>query len=165
MLTVDGQEILVYKLMVAKACGVLARAWDPLWDGSSRPIAIDDSLRCSACSVQPSHAAALLFFEFFYTREVKWAGGQADMDSALQLLVVACMHDVPHLVCVVEMALLGMLNMDNCCSMLSVADHHQASQLRARCIYFIRKGHQLLDKSDGYQQLDPELQSEITKNL
>ena len=44
---------------------------------------------------------------------------------------MACMYDVPHLACIVEMTLLGMLNMDNCCSMLSVVDHHQAAQLRA----------------------------------
>ena len=87
------------------------------------------------------------------------------MDSALQLLVMACMYDVPHLVCIVEMGLLGMLNMDICGSMLSVADHHQAAQLRARCIYFIRKGHQLLRKSNGYQHLESVLQSEIIKGL
>ena len=118
-----------------------------------------------ACPAGAQHAAALLFLEYCHLWDVKWAGGQADMDSGLQLLVMACMYDVPHLVCTVELALLGMLSMDNCCSMLSVADHHQAAQLRARCIYFIRKGHQLLGKSDGYQQLDPDLQSEIIQGL
>ena len=70
--------------------GVLAS--DPLWGRSTIPIAMHDSLRCKACSVQPSHAAALLFLEYFHTGDFKRAGGQAQMDSAFQLsLWHACM--------------------------------------------------------------------------
>ena len=165
LLTIAGQKIHVHKLVVTKACKVLARAWDPLWGSSSKPIAMDGSLCCEACSVYPSHNAALLFLEYFYTGEVKWASGQADLGSALQLLVMACMNDVPHLVCTVEVALLGLLDMENCCSMLAVADHHEAQQLRARCMHFIRKGHHLLSPLDIYKQLSTELQSEIAEGM
>ena len=164
ILTIKGQQILVHKLVVAKGCKVLARAWDPHW-ASSKPIAMDESLSCEACSVHPSYEAARLFLDYFYTGEVKWAGSKAELSSALQLLVMACMYDVPHLVCIVEMALLSKLDFNNCCNMLAVADHHQAEQLKARCMHYIRKGHHLLKASDSYKQLSPELQADIEAGL
>ena len=62
------------------------------------------------------------------------------------------------------MALLGMLNMDNCCSMLGVADFHQASQLMALHLLYQKRA-PAAEKPHGYQQLDPELQSGITKRF
>lgn len=87
---------------------------------------------------------------------------QPDWESAVELLVMACMYDVPHLVCIAEMALLGMLDTDNCCGMLAVADHHEAKQLRARCLHYIRKLRHLPKVADSVeQQLSEELQSEV----
>ena len=34
-----------------------------------------------------------MFLKNFYTWEVKWASGEADMDSALQLLIIHASHD------------------------------------------------------------------------
>lgn len=45
VISIDGQEILVHKRVVAKACKVLGRRWDPLgWGSGSNPVAIDTSL-------------------------------------------------------------------------------------------------------------------------
>jgi len=150
---------------VAKACKVLARRWDPLWSATSKPIAMDKSLCCEACSVQPSYRTALLFLEYFYTGGVKWAAGQAQLGCALELLVMACMYDMQHLVCIAEMALQYMLGTENCCSILAVADHHQAMQLRARCLHFIKRGHWMIKDSEEYKLLSAELRVEVERNV
>ena len=159
------QEILVHKLVVASACPVLAKHWDPLWSSSSKPIAIDESLGCDACSVHPSHGTAVLFLEYFYTGSVTWAAGQVELGAALELLVMACMYDVQHLVCVAEMALQKMLDTENCCSVLTVADHHQAGQLREFCLHFIRQGHWMIKNYEEYRLLGEELRVEIQSDL
>lgn len=64
VLTIEGRQLQVHKLVVAKGCKVLARRWDPLWEASGRPIAMDESLCCDACRVQPSYEAALQFLEY-----------------------------------------------------------------------------------------------------
>lgn len=55
VISVGGQEILVHKLVVAKACSVLAKWWDPLWGASSKPIVMDTSLY-DACGIHASYA-------------------------------------------------------------------------------------------------------------
>ncbi len=159
------QEILVHKLVVASACPVLAKHWNPLWSASSKPIAIDESLGCDACSVHPSYNTAVLFLEYFYTGSVTWAAGHAELGDALELLVMACMYDVQHLVCVAEMALHKMLDTENCCSLLTVADHHQAGQLRELCLHFIKQRHWMIRNSEEYRLLGEELQAEIESGV
>ena len=80
-ISIHGQEIHVHKRVVAKACPVLARRWDPMWSSSSSPFAMDTSLCCNDCSIQPSYDTALLFLEYFYTGEVKWVSGKAGVQS------------------------------------------------------------------------------------
>ena len=159
---IAGQEILVHKRVVAKACTVLARRWDPLgWGAASDPIAIDTSLCCDSCSIHPSYTTALLFLEYFYTGDVKWPRKQADVQTATELLVMACMYDVQHLVCTAEMALQRLLDTDNCCTMFAIADHHDAVQLRALCLHFIKQGYRLIKSSKQYRGLDITLQAEV----
>ncbi|KAL0023798.1 hypothetical protein WJX77_006047 [Trebouxia sp. C0004] len=157
------QEILVHKLVVASACPVLTKHWDPLWSASSKPIAIDESLGCEACSVHPSHGTAVLFLEYFYTGSVTWASGHAELGAALELLVMACMYDVQHLVCVAKMALQKLV--ENCCGVLTVADHHQAGQLRELCLHFIKQGHWMIKNCEEYRLLGEELQAEIESDI
>lgn len=161
IISIDGRQILVHKRVVAKACIVLARGWDPLWDSSSEPITVGTSMCCESCSIHPSYDTALLFLEYFYTGEVKWPGKRAEVQTASELLVMACMYDVQHLVCIAEMALQCLLDTDNCCSILAIADHHQALQLRARCLHFIKQGHRLIKTSEQYRSLGKELQTEV----
>ncbi|KAL3132913.1 hypothetical protein ABBQ38_006827 [Trebouxia sp. C0009 RCD-2024] len=165
VVSIDGREIVVHKRVVAKACKVLARRWDPLWQSSSNPIAMGTSLCCESCSIHPSYDTALLFLEYFYTGEVRWPGRQAEVQTASELLVMACMYDVQHLVCIAEMALQCLLDTDNCCSILAIADHHQATQLRARCLHFIKQGHRMIKTSEQYRSLDKELQAEVELNV
>lgn len=161
VISIGGQDIHVHKRVVAKACKVLARRWDPLWESSARPKSIDASLCCEACSIHPSHNTALLFLEYFYTGEVRWPGKQPEVQTALELLVMACMYDVQHLVCIAEMALQCLLDMDNCCMVLVIADHHQAAQLRACCLHFIKQGYRLIRASEQYKALEKDLQAEV----
>lgn len=165
VVTVGSHQILVHKHVVAKACKVLARRWDPLWSASSDPVAMDKNLCCEACTLHPSYSTALLFLEYFYTGGVTWPHGQVDMGCALELLVMACMCDVQHLVCIAEMALQSMLDTDNCCNILVVADHHQALQLRARCMHMIRKGQHMIKTSGKYDILSEDLQAEVQEGM
>ena len=165
VVTVGGVEILVHRHVVAKACEVLRRRWDPMWSGSSRPFAIDTSLSCDACSTHPSYSTALLFLEYFYTGEVKWPGSQAELGCALELLVMAGTYDVQHLVCIVEQALESMLNMENCCTILTVSDHHQALQLQERCLHFIRQGHRMIKNTLAYSILSGELKDKVEERV
>ena len=146
---------------IVDACKVLARHWDPLWGSSSDPITMDTSLCCHQCNVHPSYDTALLFLEYFYTGEVMWPDKQADVQTAVELLVMACMYDVQHLVCIAEMALQCLLDTDNCCAVFAIADHHEAAQLRARCLHFVRQGHRLIEPSEQYRGLDHTLQAEV----
>ena len=162
VISVADNNILVHKRVVAKACSVLARRWDPLaWGSSSDPIAMDTSLCCDDCNIHPSYSTALLFLEYFYTGEVRWACKQADVQTASELLVMACMYDVQHLVCIAEMALQCLLDTDNCCKMFAIADHHEAIQLRERCLHFIKQGHRLLQSSEQYRELEHTLRAEV----
>lgn len=161
VITIDNQEILVHKHVVAKACEVLGRRWDPLgWGSSSNPIPVDTSLCCDLCNIHPSYAAAVLFLEYFYTGEVKWPC-QADVQTVSELLVMASMYDVQHLVCIAEMALEYVLDVDNCCAIFAMADHHGAVQLRARCLHFIRQGHILIRSSEQYKRLDHTFRADV----
>ena len=160
-ISIGSQHIHVHKRVVAKACKVLARRWDPLWESSGSPKAIDASLCCEACNIHPSHSTALLFLEYFYTGEVRWPGKQPEVQIGLELLVMACMYDVQHLVCIAEMALQSLLDMDNCCVLFAIADHHQAVQLRARCLHFIKQGRRLIRASEQYRVLEKDLKIEV----
>lgn len=160
VVSVDGQQILVHKRVIAKVCSTFAKCWDPLWELSSKPTVMDPSL-CEACGIHTSYDAALLFFNYFYTGKVKWPGKQAEVQTAAELLVMACMYDVQHLVCIAEMALQCLLDTDNCCLLFAIADHHQAMQLRARCLHFIKQGHRMIKASEQYSSLDEALQAEV----
>ena len=115
--------------------------------------------------MHPFHSTALLFLEYFYTGCVKWPGGHAELDSALELLVMACTYDVQHLVCIAEMALQALLGPDNCCSVLSIADHHQAGQLRERCLHYLKQGHWMFKTSEEYKLLSDDLKAELESSL
>ena len=160
VISISGQEILVHKRVVGRACSTFAKCWDPLWESSCKPTVMDTSL-CEACGVCTSYDAALLFFKYFYTGKVEWPGEQAEVQIASALLVMADMYDVQHLVCIAEIALQRLLDTDNCCSILAIADHHQALQLRARCLHFIKQGHRMIKTSEQYSSLDEALLQEV----
>ena len=161
VVSIEGREILVHKHVVAKACKVLARRWDPLWGTASTPVHMDASLCCEACDIHPSYTTALIFLVYFYAGEVKWPGGRAELHAAWELLVMACMYDVQHLVCAAEMALQCLLDTDNCCKLLAIADHHQAAQLRAYSLHVIKQGYSMIKDSEQYKQLEQDLRAEV----
>ncbi|KAL0056228.1 hypothetical protein WJX82_009008 [Trebouxia sp. C0006] len=74
-----------------------AKRWGPLWESGTDTLVLDNLLRCEQCSIQASHSTALMFFEFFYTWQVTWPGNEADVASALELLFMASVYDVPYL--------------------------------------------------------------------
>lgn len=151
-----GQRLIhMHKFVVASGNEVLAKRWDPMWEGNQQTL--DTFLSCDKCSIKPSHITAVMFFEFFYTCKVSWPEGTPDMVSALQLLVMASVCDVPYLVCEAEVALKRGVTIDNCCKLLEVADHHAADQLQKFCLNYIANGHKLVSKAEGYASLSPEL--------
>lgn len=154
-------DIHLHKLVVAKGSEVLARQWGPLWQGSRHTLASDDILGCAECSIKPSYSTALMFFGFFYYWKVTWPDKAPDMASALELLVMASVYDVPFLVCEAEVALRRAVTVENCCKLLEVADHHAAQQLREFCLHFIANGHKLVSNNGSYQSLSPDLLQEV----
>ena len=159
--SVGQRDILLHKLIVFKGCEVMAQRWGPLWKGSRKTVALDDMLCCHECSIQPSHATAAMFFEFFYTFQIAWPDNKLDTAAALELLVMASVYNVPYLVCEAEVALRRGVTVENCSKLLEVADHHAAQQLRQFCLHFIANGHKLVSKAAGFQHLSAELLQEI----
>ena len=161
VVSIAGKEIYLHKREVAKGCEVLAKRWGPLWKESQNMQALDSFLSCEECSIKPSYATAVTFFQFFYTSKLAWPEGAPDMGSALELLVMACICDVPFLVCEAEVALRRRVTVENCCKLLEVADHHAAQQLRKFCLHFVANGHKLVSKAEGYASLSAELVKEV----
>lgn len=163
VVSVDGKEVHLHKLVVTKGCEVLAKRWGPLWESGTDILVLDKLLRCEQCSIQASHSTALMFFEFFYTWQVTWPGNEADMASALELLFMASVYNVPYLLCEAEVPLRRKLTVENCCKVLEVADHHAAQQLRTFCLHYIANAYKLVSKAKGFELLSPELLSEVQK--
>lgn len=161
VMSLNNREIHLHKLVVAKGCEVLAKRWGPLWDGNQTTVALDSLLSCTECSITPSYSTALMFFEFFYTWKVTWPDSKPDVGTALELLVMACVYNVPYLVCEAEIALRRGVTVENCCKLFEVADHHAAQQLRKFCLHFIANGHKLVKKVEGYALLSTELVQEV----
>lgn len=115
VVSVGGRDIHLHKLVVAKGCQVLARQWGPLWQGSRHTVAWDDILGCPECSIKPSYSTAVMFFQFLYSWKVTWPEEEPDMASALELLVMASVYDMPLLVCAAEVALRHAVTVENCC--------------------------------------------------
>ena len=161
VVSVCQRDMHLHKLVVAKGCEVLAKRWGKLWQGSKDIIALDDMLCCKECSIQPSYSIATIFFSFFYSWQITWPKQTPDVASALELLVMASVYDVPYLVCEAEVALRRGVTVENCCKLLEVADHHAAEQLRRFCLHFIANGHKLVSGTKGLQQLSPELLQEV----
>ncbi len=161
VVSVAGKEIHLHKLVVTKGCEVLAKRWGPLWESGTDTLVLDNLLSCEQCSIQASHSTALMFFEFFYTWQVTWPGNQANVASALELLFMASVYDVPCLVCEAEVALRRKVTLENCCKLLEVADHHAAQQLRRFCLHYIANAYKLVSKAEGFGSLSPELLEEV----
>jgi len=98
VVVVDNQEIHIHKVMVAKACSVLATQWEPLGARLDHRMVLD--VYCEPNGRNVSHAGALAFFEFLYTGQIRWPDGNPDSDSALELLVMAPVYHVLFRVCV-----------------------------------------------------------------
>ena len=163
VVSVASKHIHLHKLVVTKGCEVLAKRWGPLWGSGSDPLVLDGLLCCQECSIQASHSTALMFFEFFYTWQVTWPNNEADLGSALELLFMASVYDVPYLVCEAEVALSRRVSMENCCQLLEAADHHAAQQLRKFCLHYIANAYKHVSKADGFQSLSQELSEEVQK--
>ncbi|KAL0023309.1 hypothetical protein WJX77_005394 [Trebouxia sp. C0004] len=73
VVSVAGKGIQLHKLVVTKGCEVLAERWGPVWESGTDTLVLDNLLSCEQCSIQASHSTALMFFEFFYTWQVKWS--------------------------------------------------------------------------------------------
>ena len=163
VVSVGHKDIYIHRLVVAKGCDVLARRWGPLWEGNRGTLALDEMMSCQACSIKASHSTALMFFAFFYTGTVAWPAAEEKpvAKSALELLVMASVYNIPYLVCEAEIALRHYVTVENSCTLLEIADHHQAQQLRRLCVQFIANGHKLVSKTEGFRSLSPELCDEV----
>ena len=132
---VHGQEILVHKLFIAKACKVLEAQWRSAWD-QSETVTLD--CECQSCKIaEVSYATALMFLEFFYTGQVTWPDGTKDSMTAAELLLLSDKYDVPYLFCEAEIALRSFITQHNCFDVLTLADHHNAEQLSKFCAAYI----------------------------
>lgn len=74
-------------------------------------------MSCDECSIKPSYNTVLKFFVFFYTSNIAWPEGAPDMSLALELLVMACICNVPFLVCEAEVALRQCVTVQSCCKL------------------------------------------------
>lgn len=154
-----GQEILVHKLIIAKACTSLANHWnDTVWRNSGARATLDGT--SPQCSIHDtSYDTALLFLEFFYTGQVRWPDNTADPRTAAELLVLANKYQVPYLICEAELALRSAVSLDSCCDILTLADWHFADQLKQYCLAYIAAGKTQI-KTDG---LSKRLQKDLKK--
>jgi len=66
----DDQEIHFQKVIIAKACSVLATQWEPLWARSDDSMMLD--VYCEPIGRNVSHAGALTLFEFLCTGQIRW---------------------------------------------------------------------------------------------
>lgn len=139
---IEGKVIFLHKDVIARGCGGLAPFWATGF-AQSEVLALDTA--CDATGVQVSHAAALLFFEVFYTGTLRWTGDvQVDCELAMQLLVMASKHYMQYVLSEVQQVLQHAIEVDNCCSLLVLAVHHHADHLEATfrvhiCILWVEK--------------------------
>ena len=155
VIVVDGQEIHVHKMILAKACQVFADHWTQ----TDQPFVVE--IACPVTGIRVSYASALVFFAFLYTGEVRWPTGQADAATAMEVLIMAKTYGVAFLLCDMEMALQPMVEFGTCCQLLSLADSNDAAQLRAYCLHFIRTGRRYVVYTARYQQLSQALKSVV----
>lgn len=164
IITAHGHDILVHKCIVACGSDVLNRQWDALWLQDEHPGLSKwtiDSTACPFGNVGTAYSTAHMFFSFFYSGEVKWPDNVADAHSALELLVLASIYNVPFLVQAAEVVLKNHISNSNCFVLLTFADHHSAQQLCSFSLYYIANGFKLLSKSAEYQHLSEELSNQI----
>lgn len=86
-----------------------------------------------------------------------------DAHSALELLVLASIYNVPYLVQAAEVALKNRISNSNCFILLTVAAHHDAQQLRSFSTHYSANGFKLLSKSAGYKVLSEDLVREVER--
>ncbi|DBB07706.1 TPA: hypothetical protein ACH3X3_009132 [Trebouxia sp. C0006] len=143
-----GWEILVHKLIIAKACTALANHWnDTVWRDSGARATLDGS--SPECSIEEtSYNTAVMFLDFFYTGVLRWPDNLADSMTAAELLVLANKYQVPYLVCEAERALRSVVTIESCCDILTLADWHQAQQLKQYCLAYIAGGNEHI-QTDG----------------
>ena len=167
---IGGRTIHLHKCIVARGCSAFAARWTSNWADSSsstnsQDSAILDTACCDACGVQTSYDTARTFFRFLYTGEVHWPteqpDEQPDMTTAMELLVLADLYQMPYLVCAAEQALKSSMTASQYCQVLLVADHHSAQQLRRYCLHVIASGYDMVSQHPSFQQLTDELLDEI----
>ena len=158
---IEEQDIHLHRWVVAKGSEVLAKRWKPEWNASGT--SLDSFLGCDSCGIQPSHTSALMFFQFFYTGAVTWSETDSDTASARELLVMASVCQVPHVLCEAETKLSRVMSLKNCCELLQLADHHDAQQLRKYCLHFIASMPDSVRDTEGYGCLSQELVGEVER--
>ncbi len=156
-----GQEILVHKLIIAKACTALANHWnDTVWKDSGARATLDGS--CPECSIEEtSYSTAVMFLEFFYTGLLRWPDNLAYSMTAAELLVLANKYQVPYLVCEAERALWSAVTIQSCCDILTLADWHNAQQLKQYCLAYIAGGNEHIQTDGLSDALKADLKSFI----
>ncbi len=147
VIVVDGQEIHVHKMILAKARRVFADHWTQ----TDQPFVVD--IACPVTGIRVSYVSALVFFAFLYTGAVRWPTGRADATTAMEVLIMAKTYGVAFLLCDMEVALQPTVEFGTCCQLLSLADFHDAAQLRAYCLHFIRTGRRYIVHTAPYEQL------------
>ena len=117
---------------------------------------------CGATGLQVSHAAALPFFDVFYTGTLKWTGDvQVNCGLAMQLLVMASNYYMPYVLGEVQQVLQQAIEVDNCCSLFMLATHYHADHLKAACMCFFQNARMhVVDRKD-YSELDLALRMNI----
>ncbi len=166
---IGGRTIHLHKCIVARGCSAFAARWTSNWADSSnsssstnsQDSAILDTACCDACGVQTSYDTAGTFFRFFYTGEGDWPAEQPELTTAMELLVLADLYQVPYFVCAAEQALKSGMTASQYCQVLLVADHHSAQQLRKYCLHVIASGYDMVSQHPSFQQLTGELLDEI----
>ena len=156
-----ADEILVHGLVIAHACPVLAIHWKPLWAGANTTVSLDGT--CDECGISTSNPVALMFLEFFYTGSLKWPLSGADSVAAAELLVLGSLYDVPYVLHAAEIALRECITPTSCCDILTLADHHNAEQLKAFCLYYIAQGLETISTEGLSLDLQEQVHRKVTE--
>jgi speckle-type POZ protein len=107
-----------------------------------------------------SFPAFYALLEYLYTGQLF-----ASPSEYLLVLQAADLYQLGHLKKICERKVERFVDTINAAYILQTADKFKAPQLKSFCLLFIAKNMAEVQISEGYQMLEPDLHSEITKTL
>ena len=105
-----------------------------------------------------------MFLEFMYSGVLKWPEGTPDPMTAAELLILADYYDVEYLLTQAQIVLRFAVNLETCCEMLALAEHHSAEHLQQCCLHHIIRAHNAHGDVPNLDQLSPLLKDKLRAN-